>query len=325
MIQTLLRYPAVRSGHAPSVLVAGTTSPPRDMDAGFLARAEQEGLLDMKDLLEPPSQWVNVTSGGKLSVIPEADGTGRKGLRWEVHVDPNVDGGEGGKYPVGWSRIFRSFANNPLNMAEYDYLLFLIRVDSGRDEVSDDTTPVGITLHSNRFFETTRDLGGRQHVWIPLLFPLRSLMSRTGRGEAPWKAIDRVQFFLSEGNYADGTRIAFDLGAVKLLRFKAPVIRAVVAPRYVLLPKQGFPVGVDVMGRRSLKQGAYTLRAALIDRQGQVKATRSRDLAAGTDLVLDTSRLPAGVHTLRASLVTSSGKPCSRCQRTVECPAGPTR
>jgi len=71
-----------------------------------------------------------------------------------------------------------------LDMSGYDYLSFVVRVDSDRDEVADDSTPFGFLLASHkvtrRFFETLRDLGGRQRVWIPVRFSIKDLMDSVG-------------------------------------------------------------------------------------------------------------------------------------------------
>ena len=49
-IRDLRRYPAVRRGQAPSVLVDRIQPPPHDTDQAFLARAAAAGKLTVKDL-----------------------------------------------------------------------------------------------------------------------------------------------------------------------------------------------------------------------------------------------------------------------------------
>ncbi len=318
-IRRLMRFPATRQGDAPSVLVEDTSpAPPRSNDdAAFLARAAQAGVLEEKDLAGDWSQWVNSTQEGKISVTPEAGQDGKPGLRWVVRVDHKLDGEGGGKYPIGWPRVFRQFQTK-LDMTRYDYLLFLMRVDSNRDEVADDTTPMGFTIHSNRFFEVSRDLGGRQRVWVPVLFPVRDMTNQVGRGEAPWRAIQRVQFFIAERWYAHGTRLTFDVASVKLVRFKSPMIRSVEAPAYVIAPRAVLPIEVNVMGARAPRVGAYRLVADLRDASQRVAASVRRDLAAAGPLVLETAALPPGSYTLRVQLCTADGRVCSQSQRSLE-------
>jgi len=134
--ETLLRHPAVRKGAAPSVLVKRTQSVSDDTDEDFIARAIAQGKLETKDLGEDFSEWVNVTGEGKLSVKPAAGKDGKPGLRWQVTVDHKTDGGgEAGKYPIGWPRTYRPFHDPALDMASYDYLMFVMRFDSDRDAI----------------------------------------------------------------------------------------------------------------------------------------------------------------------------------------------
>ncbi len=321
--QALLRFPPTRRGHAPSVLVSRIQSPPHETDAEFIAKAVARGEVETKDLGGDWTQWVNVTREGKLAITPAAGRGGKPGLRWSVTVDHKVDGGEGGKYPIGWPRIYRAFAHPPLDMARYDYLMFLIRVDSDRDEVADDTTPVGFTIHSNKFYEVTRDLGGRQRVWLPVLFPVREMIATVGRGLEPWRAIRRVQFFIAERRYQDGTHLTFDLAEVKLLRFKGPMIRSVEAPAFVMLPRPRLDVNLKLMGPRPERRGAYVARAALKDAQGRPAARAEQDLAAGARLVLDVGRLAPGAYRLETTVVSARGAVVSRAERRVECLPGP--
>ncbi|NOY82536.1 MAG: hypothetical protein GXP31_16180 [Kiritimatiellaeota bacterium] len=320
-IRELHKYPSRRQGDAPSVLVANTTPDGADaaMDsAAFIARAAKDGLLEEKDLGGDWSKWINVTGEGKLSITPDAGKDGKPGLRWEVVVDQKTDRGEGGKYPVGWPRIFRAFAEDELDMTRYDYLLFLIRVDSDRDEVADDTTPVGFTIQSNKFFEVARDLGGRQRVWVPVLFPVRDMIAQVGRGRAPWRSIRRVQFFIAERNYADGTRLIFDIAAAKLVRFNSPVVRDLAVPAFVLAPCSLLPVRVDLMGTRTVRPGTHRLTALLFDANKRPVLTQTRDLTAGGLFVLDTARVRPGPYSLEVTVRAAKGRVCSRARSTVE-------
>jgi len=320
--QALLRYPAVRKGAAPSVLVERIQSPPHETDAEFIAKALAQRKLDTKDLAGDFSQWANVTSEGKLAVTPEAGKDGKPGLRWRVTVDHKTDGGEGGKYPVGWPRVYRPF-KKPLDMTDYDYLMFVMRVNSDRDKVADDTTPVGFTIHSNKFYEVVRDLGGRQRVWLPVLFSVRSMIDAVGRGETPWRAIRRIQFFIAERHYAHGTHLTFDVSELKLLRFKGPMIRAVDAAAFVMLPRTHLPVRVTLMGTRTKASEIHVLKAVLVDAQGRARAEQTQYLADGDLLMLDISGIKPGNYRLRVAVQTAGGVVLSQAERDIECLPGP--
>jgi len=321
-IRGLRKYPAVRRGRAPSVFVANRTPRVTDDiadDDAFIARAAKNGLLDEKDLGGDWSKWVNVTGEGKLSITPDAGRDGKPGLRWRVAVDHRTDGGgERGQYPIGWPRVYRAFATNELDMTRYDYLLFLIRVDSDRDEVADDTTRFGFTVHSNKFFEVSRDLGGRQRVWVPVLFPVREMMARVGRGQAPWHSIQKVQFFIAESWYADRTRLVFDIASVKLIRFNSPVVRELAVPAFVATPQPLLPVRVDLMGTRSLRPGSHLLKVLMLDGDNRTVASRVRDLSDGGLLLLNTAHVQPGSYNLEVTVQTAKGRVCSRGYATLD-------
>jgi hypothetical protein len=323
-IQALLPHPPTRRGTAPSVLVTDTSPRAAGSDQSFISTALERGQLEARDLGGDFSKWVNVTGEGALTVAPEAGEDGVPGLRWEVQVDHKTDGGgEGGDYPIGWPRVYRPFAENELDMARYEYLLFRMKIDSDRDEVADDTTPVGFTVHSNKFYEVSRDLGGRQRVWLPVLFPIESLIASVGQGEAPWHSIQKVQFFISERGYTHGTKLTFDVSQVKLLRFKSPMIRGIAAPASVLLPTEALPVSVNVMGTRAVTPGSHDLLVSLLDEKGTPHVTAKQDLSAGGDLQLDLSKLPSAAYVLRAAIRTTQGTRCSQVEREIECVPGP--
>ena len=285
----------------------------------FITEAAEQGKLETRDLGGDFSQWINVTGEGAVSVTREAGKDGKQGLRWTVQVDHRTDGGgEGGDYPIGWPRVYRAFDRDELDMTPFDYLLFQIRVDSDRDEVADDSTPVGFTIHSNRFYEVSRDLGGRQRVWLPVLFPIRSMIETVGQGEARWRSIEKVQLFISERNYADGTNLTFDVAEVTLLRFRSPMLRRLNVPRFVTLPRPVLPVGFEVMGTRSVREGTHAVEAALVDDRGRTQMESTRDLAADGDLLLDTTRLQPGTYTLNVVIRSADGTRCSQSKRRLE-------
>jgi hypothetical protein len=322
-ISALLAFPAARRGIAPSVLVADTAPVASEGEMKFIADAVDRGLLESKRLGGDWSEWVNDTGEGAITVTDDAGRHGQAGLRWDVTIDHKADRGEGGDYPIGWPRVRRAFAEDELDMTGYNYLLYWVRVDSDRDEVADDSTPVGFTINSGRFFEESRDLGGDQYVWTPILFPIRSMIEKTGRGDAPWRSVRRVQMYISEANYPDGARLTFDIAEVTLLRFKAPMIYRVDAPRYVMLPRTTLPVGIETMGAAGQEDGVYTVEASLVDEDGRTRADTAQGLATADTLLLDTSGLRAGSYMLMVTILAPDGTRHGTSERRVECMAGP--
>ncbi len=93
-------------------------------------------------------------------------------------------------------------------MSRYDTLELWIRIDSDRDEVTDDHTPIGLVISAHgtkkSLYSTRVDLGGQQRVWVPVRFPVKPMMAAADAGAEPWKSISRVQLYLSEHDYRMG-------------------------------------------------------------------------------------------------------------------------
>jgi hypothetical protein len=327
-IDSLLKYPAVRHGSAPSVLVANTRPKPATEEIPVIERAAAEGNVESKDLGDRFSAWHNGTKEGLVELTADAGRDGKMGLRWRVAVDHETDGGEGGQYPVGWPRLARTFGQDELDMTLYDYLELLVRVDSDRDEVADDSTPLGLSIGSHKrarqFFETRRDPGDRQRVWIPIRFSVKEMIDATGLGPDAWKTISRVQLFLSESDFQHGANLSFDVAGVRLLRFKSPTISRLDAPHFVMLPDSKPPIAFEVMGTGSVTEGSHRVKASVIDSQGRIQAEIVQDLTAGRLLALDLSRLTPGRCRLNVEITTAKGEPCSQSTCEFEGLAGPT-
>jgi hypothetical protein len=326
-IERLGQYPAERQGTAPSVLVANTMPQSAKDEMPFIEKAVQTGNVEIKDLGDGFTSWSSGTKEGTVHVTEEAGHQGQKGLRWHILVDHENDGGEGGNYPVGWPRISRTFGPGELDMNRYDYLSFIVRVDSDRDEVADDSTPLGFVLTSHKatkqFFSTQRDLGDRQQIWIPIRFSVKDLMESVGLGSDPWSDIARVQFYISESDFAHGTNLTFDIAEVKLLRFKSPVISQIIVPEYLPLPNTHLPISYDVMGIGSVKPASHKIVASLITAEGQQIAQHGQDLASQRVVVLDTSSIFPGRYQLHLKITDADGKLCSEGKRDVEAIPGP--
>ena len=326
-IEQLEQYPAEQQGIAPSVLVTNTAPQPAKDETPLIEKALQTGNTEIKDLSGGFTSWSSGTKEGTVQVTEEAGRQGQKGLRWHIRVDHETDGGEEGKYPVGWPRISRTFGQGELDMSDYDYLSFVVRVDSDRDEVADDFTLLGFVLASHkvtqRFFETRRDLGGRQRVWIPMHFSIKDLMEEVGLGPDPWSDISRVQVFISENDYAHNTNLTFDVAEAKLLRFKSPVISQITVPEYLLLPNTRLPISFEVMGTNSVKPGSHEVIASLTTSEGQVITEQKQDLAGQRVVVLDTSSIPPGHYQLQLTIADAEGKLCSEETRYMEAIPGP--
>ena len=323
----LLQYPALRTGTAPSVLVANTSPRPIHAERSLIDRALQAGNVQSLDLGGDFSAWLNGTKEGRVEITDATDRAGKKALAWRIRIDHERDGGEGGQYPIGWPRVARSFSERELDFSAYDYLSLLVRVDSNRDEVADDATRLGLSLSGHReprrLFETRVDLGDRQRQWIPLRFSIRELMDKAGVGRDPWRSVARVQLFIAESDYAHGTDLSFQITELKLLRFSSPTIQHVHVPSFITLPRTRLAVAFDILGTRSVRKGSHSITASLTSADGPPRMTETQDLAGAGTVTLDTSTLTPGRYRLNLTIVDADGTSCAQAEQPIEAVNGP--
>jgi len=325
-IEKLLMYPSVRKGFAPSVTVADTASKMAG-DDDVLAKPLDSGQAKALNLMEGSPAWQSAAREGKVEQAKDAGRGGRTGLRWKVKIDYKHDGEFSGKYPVGWPSVSRHYDKGGLDMTGYDYLEFFVRVDSNRDEVSDDSTPIGVCILSHgverHLFETKRDIGDRQRQWVPLRFALSDLVREGGLGPAPWKDISEIRLFISESDYRDGMSLTIDIGDARLVAFKSPTVTSVVAPRVIVLPRSRLAVPFDLLGAPPSGRGVCTMTASMTDAAGIIRAETRQDLAEGRLAVLDTSPLDPGRYALSVKVSAADGTILSQSTCSIECLPGP--
>ena len=326
-ISELLLYPAVRTDNAPSVLVTRTSPQPTRAESSIIDKAMEAGNIQLMDLGGDFTAWSNGTKEGTAKITTAIGSKDMKELHWRIHVDHKTDGGEGGQYPVGWPRIARPFRDGEFDFSAYDYLSLLIRVDSNRDEVADDSTRLGLSLRSHgtpqRLFETQVDLGDRQRQWIPLRFSLGELIDQAGVGRDPWRLLSHVQLFVAESDYAHGTDITFQVKDIKLLRFTSPTIQCVYAPAYITLPCNHLAVSFGIIGIRSVRKGSHTITASLTSTDGRTHKAQQQDLADGRIVILDTSMLVPGRYSLNLTITAADGTTCEHVTQPIEAIDGP--
>lgn len=314
-IQELHRFAGVRKGAAPSVTVEVTRETGKGKaGATPVERAMAAGKVREEDIGKDFSQWTSGTKEGVIEVTDAAGLAGRPGMRWKVAIDHQVDGGEGGSYPVGWPRLRRPFAKGALDLAAWDMLEFQVRVDSDRDEVADDSTILGFTMGSHgsrqRLVETQRELGDQQGVWIPLRFSIADLMAEAGVGSEPWKSVSYAQVFISESDYPDKANLTFDIGDIRLLAFTEPVIARAEVEQVILLPRTNLPVTLDLMGKRSVLADSHRVRMTLTEKGGGKVAVQGEWALRSSDrqqAALNISKLKPGKYQWQIDLVKTKG------------------
>jgi hypothetical protein len=323
-IERLLAYPVANKATAPSVMAdAAATRPAASQPSPFEA-AEKSGAIEKFDL--GIAQWSNSTAEGNAQALEKAHPAGKTGLRWTVTVDHEHDGGEGGKYPIGWPRISRMFKAGELDLTRFDALEFWIRVDSSRQGPAALRTPIGLFVSSHEtgksLYETTIDLGP-EHAWVPLRFSIKDMMAASDAKAEAWKSISRIQLYIAEENFADKTRLVFDVGEASLVHLNSPVIAALDAPRYVLLPCRTLVCNFELMGMNDAVKGRYFISAMLEGAGGAPAAQVRQDLTEGNRLALPLAALAPGDYTLRLAIQDAAGKTCSQQTQDIAALAGP--
>ncbi len=282
--------------------------------------------METLDLASDFSGWKNGTAEGKIEVTEAACHTRKNGLRWTVSVDYEHDGGEGGSYPVGWPRLGRDFKPGELDISSYDILEMWIRIDSDRDEVADDHTPIGLSISApsrkRALYQRTIDLGGEQHIWLPIRIPIKQMMSATDAEASAWKSISRIQLHLSEHDYKQGTRLTFDIGEVSLLRLTQPMIAGIDAPHHVLLPRNALEIPFDLLGSISTNKGCKVV-ASLETANNQMNSEARQKLEESRRIILPIRDVEPGDYTLRLTLVDSAGKRISESVASITMHPGP--
>jgi hypothetical protein len=328
LTEKLNGFPPLNKNQAPSVLV-GNTKAAEEAASSVSSPGtpgEKDEILDLgaKDF----SRWRSGTSEGKTQVLDKEGRNGGRCLKYEVLVDHTVDGGEGGKYPVGWPRLVMEFSEGELDLTQYDYFSFWLKVDSNRDEVADDSTPFSINLRSyprGGSADRRLDIGDRQREWISFRLPVADIIGKSASNSSPWKSLRTLQFGISEAGYAHGVRLDFYLDEISLVKLKTPRIREVTAPLHVWANRPLFPVSFDMLGIAGVQPGNYTVRAALLDSRDKPVASSSQDIVRPNRITLDAGSLTPGNYRLRLEISDKGGKVCSSLIRNVLGLEGPER
>jgi len=326
--QQLLQYPATNKAMAPSALIDTAAASPAKAEARSpFEQAAKAGKLEAFDLGGGFRSWANGTAEGKIEITEDARHEGKTGLRWTVTVDWQHDGGEGGKYPIGWPRISRGFKPGELDLSRYESLVFWIRTESSRDQADTGHTPIGLVIRSHALqrplYEKTVDLGSRQRAWTPLRLSVPEIMAAAGSGVEPWKSISLVQLFISESNFPHGTRLVFDVGEALAQRMTEPTLIGLDAPHHLLLPRRSLSLTFEAAGMMAVSKGSHRITAALEKPGGGIGAEAQQDLAAGNRITIACPELEPGAHVLRATIHDAQGRQCSQWTQPIILHAGP--
>ncbi len=301
----LHRYPSRRTVTAPSVLVQDTSARAPEEKPVVVGPDDEVFALDGADF----SRWESGTAEGTAALTGRDAASGERALRFAVTVDHERDGGEGGKYPVGWPRLTTEFPEGTLDLFRFDFLAFSLRARTSRSGDADRHIPFSINARAytpGAAADLSLDAGGHDGKWAQYRIPVADLIGRSAFPEA-WESTRTLQFGLAESRFPHGARITLDLADIALVRCASPRLHQLRAPRH-LIAGQPCVLSFDLLGAGTVSPGSHSVRATLFDRTGKPVSETSGDLASTRRLALDTGRIGRGMHRLDIDVLDSSGR-----------------
>ena len=303
LIEKLKKYPSVRNTPAPSIIA--NTSKIKKKEKDLLGKQARIGNVIIRDLgKEKFHRWKNITGEGKISISTKDVKHGKKAMVWRVKVDHATDGGgEKGAYPVGWPRIEINFSKNSLDMTRYDYLAMWIKIDSDRDEISDDYTYLAYTVSSwdtnaPRYLLKTEILGTvQQKVWLKIQLPIKQIIAKQApKNKLFWRNIKRMEIFISENMYKHGTKLKFQFDDICLISLRQPVIKNLSLPHYVIWPAKYLMVKPEILGEMKKE---YPLGVIIRNNSGKILFKKRQKLNSKGQMIIDISKLEPGNYILK--------------------------
>ncbi len=230
-----------------------------------------------------------------------------------------VDHTKGEKnYPIGWPRSGKDLKKSgPTDWSAYDYFECWIYATTSRDALP--KTPLGVGFyHSGPKRSTSFRLAEvRKDQWVKIQIPIAKI--------EPPNDIRRVQFNISESNYAHGDHVDFYIDDVVLTRFAHPVIGSMHARRRLIYTSdRHLSAEFELLGSRSptdvtvgleVGQGENAVASAstsLGDGPGEIEV----DLSAGQSFA-------PGEAWMKLMLQDASGKILHRKEATFRVIEGP--
>ncbi|MBU4460046.1 MAG: hypothetical protein KJ579_05720, partial [Verrucomicrobia bacterium] len=216
-------------------------------------------------------------------------------------------------------------APDEVELTLYDFLTFNIKIDSNRDEVADDTTPlvVNFVSHDGVRQDMSVDLGDRQRTWVPVRIAIPDLIRKSAREPAAWRRLKLLQLVVAESNYRDRTRLEFEIDRIELVKVRQPLILEIDSTDVILLPAPSLRVGASGLGMAAVA-GGYRLSVKLCDASGATVAARDAGLAGDAKVTLDLPvSMKCGPCTLVASILDAAGHAVSVERKPIEAIPGP--
>lgn len=171
------------------------------------------------DLLAPAMKWEALNK--ECALIRES---GSLGLNF--NVDHKVDGEiNDGKYPKGWPRVRLDLPVEIMNMANYDFLHINVNISSNRGETNNDKSSLCLTLNMTDGGSCQLELLGKaaENKITAITIPVKDIIEKLKPAvkDKSRLYLRRVQLVLPESNYADETKIKFEISNFSFVKMKS--------------------------------------------------------------------------------------------------------
>ncbi len=322
-ISALLKYPAVVSVTAPSVLESIEKLPTsvKSDEKTQLTKLISEGKMEILDLTEDNYfRWTNEAGIGSMQIIEYGGIDKTSSMKFTILVDHEKEDDES-----GWPNVGIEFEKDMLDFSSFDYLYFLVNISSNRDKTGAKATPFNIgfkTFDDKIQAGVQRDLGNIQGQWISVAVSIPELLNASFYDRQYWKELQYIKLGISKWRlkyYKHGTELNFNFGKVYLLKLKEPVIEEVVVPRYVDIYQKWIPVDLIGYGFEAAKRKGYNIQLTLNNSEGQNLASMETPFYNDTSIILDISNInETGKYQLNVVILSESGEKVSNIDEDIQ-------
>jgi|GEM_PF-1698570 len=207
--------------------------------------------------VEIPVETKGWKTGGLEGSVERKDGE----VIW--HIKFNYTSGSNPKYPLGWPSLAKEFAF-PLNLEEYGYLKFSLKVDADRPLPSP-FLKVGLRVEGEK--TQWKVVKGKRDRWEEISIPLSSL-SR--------KRVKALVFYIAErwyknAGFPDGDLVSFHFKNIRFLKTPGQVIQSAYLAQYdypqgskltIFLPQTGEgKINIKIKRKgKVVKEGTYPVK-----------------------------------------------------------------
>ncbi len=276
------------------------------------ANKERLVLDDMRDVAD----WYN---GSPDETMLAASELHTKQGKFALEFANVVDHTKGEKnYPIGWPRSGKDLKKLGLtDWSDYEYFECWIYVTTSRESLPKSPLGVGFYHSGPRRTSSFRLAEIRKDEWVKITIPISKI-------ELPGD-VQRVQFNISESDYAHGDHVDFYIDDVVLTRFAHPVIGSM-APRrrLVYANERHFTAQFELLGSRSGQEVEVVLEIGRGEETHARMSGAAGDLQGEITVALESNRpLTPGESWVKLKLQGESGKRLHARQSTFRVIEGP--